>query len=258
MKISILISSYNKGKYIRECIESCLIQEDQKLEIILFDNYSNDETDQILLDFQNKIQIYKSQKISDFSAINQIDLLRKAFEVSSGEIICLLDADDYFKKEKIKNVRNFFEREISKDVLFDLPTIKSAKNFEKFKLKKKFFKNIWNTTIPTSSISFKREFFENLLKKNLFKDYNLLEIDFRINVYAQNITKNFKIYDQSLNVYRKVDDGIMSQNKKFSPNWWKKRLQAHEFMKNSYLKQSMDYKNLDFDITRMLVNLFKF
>ena len=42
MKISILISSYNKGKYIKECIESCLMQ-DEILEIILFDNFSNDK-----------------------------------------------------------------------------------------------------------------------------------------------------------------------------------------------------------------------
>lgn len=258
MKISILISSYNKGKYIKECIESCLIQDDKNFEIILFDNYSNDETDKILDDFRDKIKIFKSKKISDYSALNQIDLLHKAFEISEGEIICLLDADDFFKKEKIEKVRNFFEENKSTDVLFDLPLIKKNEVFKKFRQKKKFFRNIWKTTIPTSSISIRKEFFEECIKNDLFKDFNLLEIDFRINVLAQNIKKNFKILNESLNVYRNVKDGIMSNNKKFSSNWWKKRLQAHNFMKNIYKKNNKDYKNLDLNITKILVNLFNF
>lgn len=52
----------------------------------------------------------------------------------------------------------------------------------------------------------------------------------------------------------------MSQNKKYSLNWWKKRLQAHEFMKKIYAEQDTDYKNLDFIITKAIVsflNIFK-
>ena len=258
MKISILISSYNKGKYIKQCIESCLIQDDKDFEIILYDNYSNDETDKTLANFRDKIKIFKSKKISDYSALNQIDLLQKAFEISKGEIICLLDADDYFKKEKIKKVRNFFEKNQSTDVLFDLPLIKKNEVFKRFKQKKKFFRNIWKTTIPTSSISIRKKFFEECIKNDLLKDFNLLEIDFRINVLAQNIKKNFGILNDSLNVYRNVKDGIMSKNKKFSSNWWKKRLQAHNFMKNIYQKNNEDYKNLDLSITKTLVNLFNY
>lgn len=257
MKISILISSYNKGGYIKECIESCLMQEEKNFEIILFDNFSNDETNKILSIFEDKIKIYKSEKVSKFPALNQIDLLLKAFNISTGEIICLLDADDYFAKNKIKRVRNFFANNNEKDILFDLPFIKEKEKLKKFSLKKKFFNDLWNTTIPTSSISLKRKFFNECVKANLFKNFNFLEIDFRINVFAQNIKKNFAILDEPLNIYRNVENGIMSQNKKYSLNWWKKRLQAHEFMKNIYSENNKDYKNLDFSITKILVNFFK-
>ena len=57
MKISILISSYNKGKYIRECIESCVAQNIANFEIVLLDNYSTDETDLILQEYSSKIKI---------------------------------------------------------------------------------------------------------------------------------------------------------------------------------------------------------
>ncbi len=42
--ISILISSYNKGNYVEDCLNSCLNQSYQNCEIIFLDNYSNDKT----------------------------------------------------------------------------------------------------------------------------------------------------------------------------------------------------------------------
>ncbi len=258
MKISILISSYNKGRYIKECIESCLKQEDQNCEIILFDNNSNDGTDEILVDYQKKIKICKSERISNFPALNQIDLLEKAYKISNGEIICLLDADDYFIKKKIKFVRNFFQENKEIDVLFNLPLIQKGEKLTKFKLKRKFINNIWETIIPTSSICFKSFFFEECIKRNIFKNFDSLEIDFRINVFSKNLKKKIAILDEPLNIYRHVENGIMSQNKKYSLNWWKKRLQAHEFMKNIYFENNKDYKNIDFSMTKILVNFLKF
>ena len=61
MKISILISSYNKGAYIEECLNSCLNQTYQDYEIILLDNYSNDNTD-IILEKYDKNIIFKKEK----------------------------------------------------------------------------------------------------------------------------------------------------------------------------------------------------
>jgi glycosyltransferase involved in cell wall biosynthesis len=256
MKISILISSYNKGKYIKECLESCLAQEDENFEIILFDNFSNDETNEILDNFKDRVKIFKSKKVSVYPAMNQIDILLKAFHISTGEIICLLDADDFFIKDKISKVRNFFENNNSTGILFDLPNIKKKNGFKKFRLKKKFFDNLWKTTIPTSSISLKRNFFNECIKIDLFKNFNSLEIDFRLNVISQNIKKNFEILNESLNVYRQVDEGIMGRNKKFSLNWWKKRYQAHLFMRDIYLKNNTNYKNLDFSITKIIIFFF--
>ena len=51
MKFSILISSFNKGKYIEKCITSCLQQKEKDCEIIVFDNYSTDNTLKVLKKF---------------------------------------------------------------------------------------------------------------------------------------------------------------------------------------------------------------
>ena len=75
MKISILISSYNKGSYLEECIQSCLNQNYEDYEIILIDNESSDKTEFILNKYKERITIKRAPKISEYSAVNQINLL---------------------------------------------------------------------------------------------------------------------------------------------------------------------------------------
>ena len=108
MEFSILISSYNKGKYIEKCITSCLNQKEKSFEVILFDNYSTDNTQKILSKFKDKIKIYKRKRISKFAALNQIDLINQAFKESKGRFICLLDADDYFNINKLSVLKKYF------------------------------------------------------------------------------------------------------------------------------------------------------
>ena len=108
MKFSILISSFNKGKYLDKCITSCINQHEKDYEIILFDNYSTDNTFKVLKKFQKKLKYFKKKKVSKSPALNQLDLIKSAFKKSKGDFICLLDADDYFSENKLSTLRKFF------------------------------------------------------------------------------------------------------------------------------------------------------
>ena len=253
--ISILISSYNKGNYLEDCLNSCLNQSYKNCETILLDNYSNDKTSKILKKFSKQVKILKKRRISKFPSLNQIDLLTKAFKISKGSIICLLDADDFYHKEKIEKIKKIFLSKKKNDVIFDLPIIKRKNSNKKFKLKKKTQKDIWPTIIPTSSISMKRGFFKKCLDLKIFNKFNLLEIDFRINVLAINFFKNYYILKENVTFYRETEGGIMSNLKKYSKKWWIKRNQAHEYMINLLKKNKIKYKNLDYYVTKM-INLF--
>ena len=99
---SILISSYNKGNYLEQCIKSCLSQTQKNIEVVLLDNFSNDKTNVVLKKFSKKVKILKKKRISKFPALNQIDLLNKAFkEINSQPKINLDEGLDktihYFK-----------------------------------------------------------------------------------------------------------------------------------------------------------------
>ena len=67
MKFSILITSYNKGQYLEECIKSCLNQTNKNFEIIICDNYSTDNSNQILEKYEKYIKIIKKKKNLQFT-----------------------------------------------------------------------------------------------------------------------------------------------------------------------------------------------
>ena len=254
MKISILISSYNKGNYLEKCILSCLNQKYKDYEVILIDNESTDESESILKKYKEHIIIRTAPKISKYSPVNQIDILNKALIISSGEIICFLDADDYFENNKLEQLNKLFSDNYEVSVIFDKPKILNNNIFSHFKIKKKFNKHIWPTTHPTSSISIKKSFVKKLFKNKILQKYPLLEIDFIITSLSKMIYKNFLLTNLNLTVYRKVSDGIMSKIKKYSVNWWKKRLQAHYFIFDICKENEIEYKkNYDFYLTKITV-----
>ena len=253
-KISILITNFNKEKFIEECILSCLSQNYNNLEIIIVDNSSTDQSMGIITKYSDKLFIVTKKRDSLHSPKNQIDSLIKAFKKSTGNLILLLDGDDYFLPSKVSHIKDIFLKNNNLDVVFDVPTILSNNKFTRLKIKKKYNKNIWPTTIPTSGISFRRVFFENCLEFNLFDSYPTLEIDFRLNFFAQRIQRKFLTIKENLTIYRKVNDGIMSKVNFFSYNWWLKRLQAHYFIIKVYKKSELTYKgNYDFYLTKITV-----
>ena len=257
MKFTILITSYNKGQYLKDCIDSCLNQSEKDYEIILCDNYSDDNSDNILSMYKDTIKLIKKKRISKYAPINQIDLIKEGLENAKGEFICLLDGDDYFQINKLKNISHHFENNKDLNVIFDIAEVKNNDLLYKFKLKKKIQKNIWPTIINTSSISIKNFFLKQCFDDKLFINYEIMEVDFRINVYSRCIEKNYKIIPENLTVYRNVEGSITTSIKKFSKRWWLKRLQAHQYMNYIFNKYNLKYKNIfDYSLTKLLSIIF--
>ena len=90
MKLSIIIPTYNDEKYIKQCIESVLDIKIDEYEIIVVDDGSTDNT-------QNIVRQIKSNKIRLCTKNN--GGLRSArmfgLEYVRGEYISFLDGDDW-------------------------------------------------------------------------------------------------------------------------------------------------------------------
>ena len=98
---TILINNFNNQKFLKKCINSCLTQSYKNLEIIIYDDKSDDGSYKILKKIKDTRvkKIFNNKKKYNSSPLNQFEAIRKSFLKSRGEIIFLLDGDDFFFKK---------------------------------------------------------------------------------------------------------------------------------------------------------------
>lgn len=103
MKLSIIIPLYNKEEYIERCLKSLLNQDivSNQYEIIIVDDGSTDTSAEIAQNYaDNHFNIYCfRQKNRGVSAARN-----KGFEVSNGDYVYFLDADDYLASNVLNSV----------------------------------------------------------------------------------------------------------------------------------------------------------
>jgi len=103
--VSVLIANYNYGQYIGEAIESVLNQTYQNFEIIICDDGSTDDSRSII----EKLSSQEPRIHAKFQSNQGVAAaLNTAFQVSKGQILSLLDADDIFLPEKLEITRQSF------------------------------------------------------------------------------------------------------------------------------------------------------
>ena len=256
-KVSILIANYNNEIFISECINSLKKQTYKNIEIIFFDDFSKDKS-------INKIKKFKEVKIiqniekTKIGSFNQMKAFEESFKLSSGEIILLLDSDDYLSETKVKEIVDFFNNNKNAKIVFDYPIIIKDKNFSNIRKKRKFFNSMWPYIHPTSCISIKSDNFKEILEEITIRLYPDIWIDFRLCIYSKYILKKMHILNKNLTYYRQVNTNISSQFKFLSNNWWKRRMEAHHFLIHFLNKQNIKYqKNLDYFFTRIYNLLLK-
>jgi glycosyltransferase involved in cell wall biosynthesis len=89
--ISVVIPSFNQGKYIEETILSVLGQKYPRLEIIVIDGGSTDNTVEVLEKYSQHLSYWHSEKDE-----GQADAINKGMRLASGEILCWLNSDDLY------------------------------------------------------------------------------------------------------------------------------------------------------------------
>ncbi len=121
--VTVIIASYNNEKFIKKCLNSILNQIHKKIEIIVVDDCSTDNSIQVLKKFKKKIKLIKNKTKDNITGYDQMQTYYNGFLKSRGDIICFLDSDDYYEKNKVKCVLNFFIKNKKENILFDLPII---------------------------------------------------------------------------------------------------------------------------------------
>lgn len=100
MTLSIAMTTYNGERYLREQLDSILLQTVQDWELIVCDDCSTDSTWQILKEYasrDSRIRIFLNE--TNFGFVKNFE---KAISLSSGDYIALSDQDDIWEQNHLE------------------------------------------------------------------------------------------------------------------------------------------------------------
>lgn len=105
--VSIIMPSFNTGKFIVKTIKSVQKQSYKNWELIIVDDCSTDNTDEIVKNClsDSRIRYFKNKKNSG-AAVSRNKALREA----KGKWIAFLDSDDLWKPDKLEKQILFMEK----------------------------------------------------------------------------------------------------------------------------------------------------
>jgi glycosyltransferase involved in cell wall biosynthesis len=98
MKVSIIINNYNYGHFLGAAIDSALAQSYAHTEVVVVDDGSTDDSREVIAGYGDRIRSIMKTNGGQASAFNA------GFAASEGDVICLLDSDDFFYPNKVEQV----------------------------------------------------------------------------------------------------------------------------------------------------------
>jgi glycosyltransferase involved in cell wall biosynthesis len=150
MKISIIITARNNGKYLAEAIESCLSQTVKPFEVVYSDDFSTDDSVKIASKYDIKV-------ISHTEHLGVVKARNDGVDHSKGDVLVFLDGDD-------KMPEDFLEKHLQ---VFDESTPFVYCAAQAFGLRDHFWKVnpwgtlfLWNRNFVNTSAMMWRKVFE--------------------------------------------------------------------------------------------------
>jgi len=175
-KVTIVIPCYNVEKYIQKCIESALKQTYDNIQLILINDGSTDNTNEVILKAieKQKDVIYIRNK--NFGVSNARNT---GISNASGKYIMFIDSDDYISKNMVKNMyklmakynsdivkcninKEYIEEKITRS---EKPIYSKVRSIECNDFPKTIYKKILSTETMNSSCC--SLFKTNIIKENI-------------------------------------------------------------------------------------------
>lgn len=110
--VSVITPCLNRVRFVRDAIESLLIQDYPRIEHIVMDGGSTDGTLDVLRHYEGRIRWYSE------SDTGQSDALNKLLRLVEGEIVGWLNSDDFYYEGAIRRVVEAFSSKPDADVIY--------------------------------------------------------------------------------------------------------------------------------------------
>ena len=264
-KASVIIPYYKKKSYIRKTINSVLNQTYKRIEVI------------IVYDDEDKLDLPYIKEIKNLDKRIKLIINKKnlgagpsrniGISKSKGDYLCFIDADDYWKKNKLQSIYDHIIKNKADlyyhNLIINEINSNSRKNClydGKIKINKPILDNLilFGNKIPQSSVVVKKKLIEKVKYISEKKNYVTWE-DFDLWIKISKITNKFYFIKNKLGFYW-VDDKKLKKLKnyiKIINNFEKYYSNDINIIKNKYRKKNLDWVNLSKSIYYFKTKKFK-
>lgn len=108
-KISVIVPVFNASKTIKKCIESILNQTSPVFEIVLVNDGSTDNSEQVIKKYKEKYDNIKYYSKENSGVANTRNY---GIEKATGNYILFIDSDDYIEQDLIEKCSKYIEQGI--------------------------------------------------------------------------------------------------------------------------------------------------
>ena len=215
--ISVIIPTYNRADLISKAIQSVIDQSYKNWELIVVDNYSDDNTKEVIDAFEDdRILMLSRPRTGSVAASRNFGVSH-----SKGEWIAFLDSDDWWFPNKLECVHKVIQKQ--PDLIYHELQIVSGQDDGKSKKKTKsrklkspiFFDLLQNGNgIALSSVTLRKSTFAKVGGMNESPTFFAIE-DYDIWLRIAQITERFAHIPRVLGAYR-LHDGNIGKINNFS------------------------------------------
>ncbi len=203
--ISVIIDNHNYGAYIGEAIESVIRQTYRDFEIIIVDGASTDSSRSVIMDYVNK---YPDRITAVFKPTSgQAAAFNVGYALSRGDVIAILDSDDYYYESKLERIAEFhreymFVGHARKVTSADGRLVEVIAPVDEYSLRPELIRKygyVYTYNLIASCISLRRELAEKIFP--MPEDGYITFADCYVKVFAQYLD-NIRYIGEPLTYYR--------------------------------------------------------
>lgn len=191
VKVSIVTVTFNATDTIEQTIESVLGQTYTNIEYIVVDGMSTDGTFEKICKYKNRIS-----KIIHENDNGLYDAMNKAISCATGEIIGIINGDDWFEKDAIANIVNALDD--STDILYGKINIWDSNGNSTLSDTIKI-DDIWYRMIPHPSVFVRKKIYDI---HGVFNISYSISADYELMLRFYNEGVRFKYLDKVLANFR--------------------------------------------------------
>ena len=229
--ISVIIPVYNGEKYLSECLESVLNQTYQNLEIIIVNDGSTDNTENIINKYKendSRIKNYKFENQRGVAAARNFGI-----KSAKGKYISFIDSDDYYNTDCIETLHSQMNDDC--DIICCGYNVISDDKKEKYELKNEEYSNAEDAYLFYLE-SNKTDYTMQVIWAKLFRRDSIIDEKFKSIKYGEDtlfivemIASNahIKLIDYVGYNYREHQDSVVIKSQRKNTEYYDSMLNMH-------------------------------